>query len=220
MTRRIRRSPVEQREERRTAIVDAARRVLATGGFDAATIANIANEAGISTGTVYLYFTNRADLLAEVFRYASSHEAAAMTSAALGGTRVEQFRAAAETFVQRAFRGPLLAYALIAEPADPQVARERNRIRREFGNVFEQIIAAGVADGTFPPQDAHVRGAAVIGAINEAITEALDPATPVEPSDELAVSIVAAACATAGIAAPGRSRLPRQGDLMSGRCQE
>jgi len=212
VTRRIRRSPSEQREERRAAIVDAARRVLAAGGFEQATIAEIARKAGLSTGTVYLYFTNREDLLAEVYRYASSHEVAAMTSAALGGTPTVQFRAAAETFVRRAFRGQRLAYALIAEPADPVVTSERNRARREFGNVFKQIIAAGVADGSLPPQNAHVRGAAVIGAINEAIVEALDPATSVEPSEHLDADIVAAACATVGIAAADANGTPARND--------
>ncbi|WP_051580336.1 TetR/AcrR family transcriptional regulator [Pseudonocardia acaciae] len=210
MTGRVRRSPAEQRDERRPAIVDAARRVLARGGFERATIAAIAREAGISAGTVYLYFTNREDLLAEVYRYASSHEVAAMTSAALGDTPVHQFHAAAATFVERAFLGRRLAYALIAEPADRVVTRERNRARREFGAVFTEIIAAGVADGSFPPQNAHIRGAAVIGAINEAAVEALDPATDVEPSDELVADIVAAACATVGIPAPTRSATCRR----------
>lgn len=202
MTRRVRRrrSPSEQREERRAAIVDAARRVLAASGFEGATIARIAREAGISAGTVYLYFTDREDLLAEVYRYASSHEAAAMASAALGGAPPEQFRAAAKTFVERAFRGQRLAYALIGEPADPVVTRERNHVRREFGRVFEQIIADGVRDGSLPAQDSQVRGAAVIGAINEAVLEALDPTTIVEPSEEVVAEIVAAACATVGIA--------------------
>lgn len=212
MTRRVRRSPSEQREERRSAIVDAARRVLAAGGFEGATIAGIAREAGISTGTVYLYFADREDLLAEVYRYASSHEAAAMASAALGGAPAQRFRAAAQTFVERAFRGRRLAYALIAEPADPAVIKERNRARREFGNVFEQIIAAGVAEGSLPPQDAHVRGAAVIGAINEAIVEALDPAAAVEPSEHLVADIVAAACATVGIAAVDSTTTPLPND--------
>ncbi len=217
MTRRVRRSPSEQREERRAAIVDAARRVLAAGGFEEATIARIARKAEISTGAVYLYFTNREDLLAEVYRYASSHEAAAMTSAALGGTPPQQFQAAAQTFVERAFRGQRLAYALIAEPADPVVTNERNHARREFGNVFKQIIAAGVADGSFPPQNPHVRGAAVIGAINEAIIEALDPETTVEPSEALVADIVAAACATVGIAVPDPNRTSGSDDRSAPR---
>lgn len=201
MTPRVRRSPAEQREERRAAIVDAARRALAAGGFEAATIARIAREAGISTGTVYLYFTDRDDLLAEVYRYAASHEAAAMTSAALGGAPPQRFRAAAATFVERAFRGQRLAYALIAEPADRSVTKERSDARRVFSNVFEQIIAAGVSDNSLPPQNAHIRAAAVIGAINEATVEALDPATTIQPSEHLLAEIVALACAMVGIPA-------------------
>lgn len=207
--RQTRRSPAEQRDERRPAIVDAARRVLASGGFQAATIAGIARAAGISTGTIYLYFANRDDLLAEVYRYASSHEVAAMTSAATSaapiGTPAEQFRAAARTFVQRAFRGRALAYALIAEPADAAVIKERNAARRTFGAVFAEIITAGVADGSFSPQNPDIRGAAVIGAINEAAVPALDPTSSVEPSEELVNDIVDAACATVGIPPPDRA---------------
>jgi AcrR family transcriptional regulator len=130
VTKRVRRTPAEQREERRTAIVVAARRVLAEGGFDGASIARIAREAGMSAGAVYLYFTNREDLLGEVYRYAASHEIAAMMSAALGGSPAHRFRVATATFVERALRGRRLAYALIAEPADRVVIKERNSARR------------------------------------------------------------------------------------------
>lgn len=194
MTKR-RRSPREQREERRAAIVAAARRVLSSGGYAAASIAAIAKEASISTGTVYLYFDDRDDLLAAVYRYASSHEVAAMTSAALGSSPAEQFQTAVFTFVDRALRGASLAYALIAEPAGPTVVAERNKARRVFASVFERIITAGVDDGSLACANPQVCADMVIGGINEAIIEAIDPNIDVEPAAALVQDIVETAYA-------------------------
>ena len=49
-------------------IVEAASRLFATRGFEATTTAAIAEEAGIGTGTLYLYVTSKEDLLLAVFR--------------------------------------------------------------------------------------------------------------------------------------------------------
>jgi AcrR family transcriptional regulator len=47
---------------RTTAILEASRRVFAKKGFDAALVDDIAAEAGIAKGTVYLYFRSKLDI--------------------------------------------------------------------------------------------------------------------------------------------------------------
>jgi AcrR family transcriptional regulator len=54
---------------RTTEIVQAARRVIAESGFDDASMERIAAEAGISKGTIYLYFRNKEELLAQVAQH-------------------------------------------------------------------------------------------------------------------------------------------------------
>jgi AcrR family transcriptional regulator len=49
-------------------IVGSANRLFASQGFEATTTAAIAEEAGIGTGTLYLYVTSKEDLLVAVFR--------------------------------------------------------------------------------------------------------------------------------------------------------
>lgn len=57
-------------ETRRNELLDVALRVFASQGFDAATVDDIASEAGISKGTVYLYFPSKEAILDElVSRY-------------------------------------------------------------------------------------------------------------------------------------------------------
>ncbi len=52
---------------RRNQILDAAGKVFAEKGFHQATIKDIATEAGIADGTIYLYFDNKSALLPGVF---------------------------------------------------------------------------------------------------------------------------------------------------------
>lgn len=53
-----------QKTVRRDAILAAARKVFARKGYEGATIADIAKEAGVAAGTVYLYYASKTDLFA------------------------------------------------------------------------------------------------------------------------------------------------------------
>ena len=50
-------------DRRRTQILDAAARVFADRGYHRTTVRDVAREAGIADGTIYLYFTSKQDLL-------------------------------------------------------------------------------------------------------------------------------------------------------------
>jgi AcrR family transcriptional regulator len=56
-------------EYRRGEIVDAARAVFARRGFDGGTIDEVAREAGIAKGTVYLYFRSKPEIFRAVFEH-------------------------------------------------------------------------------------------------------------------------------------------------------
>jgi AcrR family transcriptional regulator len=60
--------PVEPEEDnaKRRQIVDGARRVFLTRGFDAASMADIAKAAGVSKGTLYVYFKDKDELFAAI----------------------------------------------------------------------------------------------------------------------------------------------------------
>src|SRR4029453_2350739 len=55
-------------EERRHAILEAALRVWAKRGFDGTSVAEVAREAGLTKGTLYLYFPGKRALLEEALR--------------------------------------------------------------------------------------------------------------------------------------------------------
>lgn len=52
-----------KKPDKREAIVEAARVLFTTEGYEATTIADVAKKAGVAVGTVYLYFKNKSELL-------------------------------------------------------------------------------------------------------------------------------------------------------------
>lgn len=54
----------QQKNVRRDAILAAARKVFASKSYEGATMADIAKEAGVAAGTVYLYYESKTDLFA------------------------------------------------------------------------------------------------------------------------------------------------------------
>ena len=50
-------------------ILEAAVRIFAKQGFHQSTVAQIAKEAGVADGTIYLYFKNKDDILVQFFSY-------------------------------------------------------------------------------------------------------------------------------------------------------
>ncbi|QLY32468.1 TetR/AcrR family transcriptional regulator [Nocardia huaxiensis] len=151
-------------------IVRAAMKVLSEQGFAGLSMATVAAEAGIATGTVYKNFSGKAELMAAVFREVVTREVATVAAAGSAGeTARERVTAAVETFAGRALKNPKLAYVLLAEPVDTAVDAERLRFRRAFAETFESAVAAGVANGQLPPQDPRTSATALVGAIGEVL---------------------------------------------------
>jgi AcrR family transcriptional regulator len=154
----------------RARIVEAAHGLIAERGYAGCSVALVADAAGVATGSVYRHFPDKGALFAEVFRTATQREVDAVAEAgAKPGSIDERVARAVETFARRALKSPRLAYALIAEPVDPQVEAERLVYRRAYRDIFAQVIADAVDAGELPAQDPEVSAAAVVGAMAEAL---------------------------------------------------
>lgn len=185
----------ERLADNRQRILLSARKLVAAGGFRAAQISAVAADAGLSTGSIYRYFPSKAELFVEVLGEAVRHEIDILGKVIRGpGTAGERLRAAVESFARRAFEGPFLAYAFIAEPAEPEVDAERIRARREFGKVFKVVLREGIASGDFPEQNLDVAAACIVGAFTEALIGPVGPAYSGEKQREQVIETISLFC--------------------------
>jgi len=168
---------MEQRiAQTRARILRATRQLVARGGFREAQMVAVASDAGVSTGLIYRYFPSKAELFVEVLTEATEAELVVLRRAAACQMPARaQLAAAIDAFVHRALAGPMLAYAFIAEPVDPEVDAERIRGRRRIGEIFANILREGIASGEFPAQDADVTAACIVGAFTEALVGPVAP---------------------------------------------
>src|SRR3954467_7126182 len=105
-----------RRAEVRDRVVRAALDLIRLGGYREASVAAVAEGAGVATGTVYRHFPSKAELFAEVFRVASQHEVDAVAEAMSGpGPAVDRVARGVEPFARRALRGRRLAGARAAQ---------------------------------------------------------------------------------------------------------
>ena len=167
--------PTERTEARRAAtrerIVSAALDQVAAGGYASAGVQTVAARAGGAVGPVYRHFPSKGDLFAEAFRRASQRELDVVVDVASpdGRPARERVAAAVEAFARRALAGPVLAYALLAEPVDPAVEAERLRFRTGYRDAFASVLDDGVRDGELRPHDTRTVAAALVGALAEAL---------------------------------------------------
>lgn len=149
---------------------------VAEGGFAALTMQALAEAAGIATGSLYRHFRSKGELAAEVFAVASQREVAALAETLGGpGNPAQRLTAGLERFAARAWDSRQLAFALIAEPVEPEVDEQRLRFREAYAALFAELLAEGVASGQFRAQPINLVAACLVGATAEVLVGPLSP---------------------------------------------
>jgi AcrR family transcriptional regulator len=170
----------------RERLLQAAQELIEEGGYAAASVAQVAERAGVASGTLYRHFESKEDLFVEVFRTVCSGEERAMRAVPTteGGPAADRLEEVLATFAERALRNPRLAWALIAEPVDPLVDAERLAYRSRYAAVIAEQLRAGIAAGELPEQDVDLTAAALVGGCGEALVGPLSPVAGERPRGE------------------------------------
>jgi AcrR family transcriptional regulator len=156
--------------DRRSIILSAATELVAEAGFQNAQVNQIAERAGVASGTLYRYFHSRNTLLTEVVAHVAQHEVNVVAGVAMGPeSSKELLRKCAWTFASRAIRGRQLGYAMVAEPVESEIEIERLKYRNKLMRTFQTIIDEGTRNGSFPKQDSEVSSACIVGSLFEAL---------------------------------------------------
>lgn len=159
--------------ERRNAILAAATRVIASGGLTGAATSAIAREAGVSNGSLFVYFDTKSALLNELYMLLKTEMAeAAFADAPASGPAVEQLRLTWTRWLRWATACPDKRRALAQlEVSDDITAGSRELVReayRPVAGLLERCRLGG------PMADVPISFVLVlIGAIADSTMDAL-----------------------------------------------
>ena len=157
--------------DKRERILDAAERIFARRGFFSARVSEIAREAGIADGTIYLYFKSKDELLISLFEHRMERVVTALQAAVAGGaTPQEKLVSFIRTHLELVRQSPELAEVLTVELRQSskfmkeQPGRKFGEFLRLLATVVEEGQASGAFDGSVPPP---IAARAIFGAIDE-----------------------------------------------------
>lgn len=161
----------DQRGDKRERILEAAVCVFAAKSYFTATVAEIAREAGVADGTIYLYFKSKDDLLISLFEERMGEINASMAAeVARHETPLEQLRAFIHHHLREVEERPELAEVLTVE------LRQSTKLMKEyeasaFGaylEILSSILERGQADGSMRQGvDPKAVRRAIFGALDE-----------------------------------------------------
>jgi TetR/AcrR family fatty acid metabolism transcriptional regulator len=135
------------RSEKRERILAAAERVFAEHGFFHARVSEIAREAKVADGTIYLYFKNKDDLLISLFESRMEHvtDELAAAIAAAPPDPAARLGAFVVTYTRLVVGNPALAEVLTVE------LRQSSKFMKEYQNPrfgdFLKLLAGIVSEG-------------------------------------------------------------------------
>ena len=170
--RRAPRSP--HTGDKRELILRAATKLFARRGFFNAQVADVAREAGIAAGTVYLYFRSKDDLLISIFER-TMHEALEAGRAALAGVSdpVERLRRLARLHLQRLGQDRDLAVVFQVELRQSTKFMERcsSTLLQDYLHAIRDAVADAQTAGRFRTDVSPTFAAKVLyGALDEMAT--------------------------------------------------
>ena len=155
-------------------ILAAAVRVFARQGYHGSTMATVAAEAGVATGTIYLYFERKQALLVTLFqRHLNEYLERSRPALAAAPAGVERLRLLAELHLAFFAENRALASVFqihLREP-DPVVAEGIRPSVAAYFDLIGEVIGEGVEAGTFSPDlDVRLARQVFFGALDETVT--------------------------------------------------
>lgn len=151
-------------------ILEAAIKVFARQGFHQSTVAQIAKEAGVADGTIYLYFKNKDDILVQFFNY--------KTKEVFGSFRKEVDRAdTSPNKLRYLVRRHLEEFQLNREMAIVYQVETHQNSRlaeaqiREMSQMYRDLISEIIEQGQ---QEGSIRKDLYVGLVKRFIIGAVD----------------------------------------------
>ena len=162
----------EDTRSKRQAIIEAARKIFAMKGYEDTTIAEIAEDAGIAVGTVYLYFGNKRDIYTSISLDWAASLAAAFEDPTIAELPIEQVPRA---MIEATFRichkdSDMMSLFQVDIQSEEEIQKHKaadELITRIIDNFFRQAIARG----QLAPFDTEMSTKIIFGMVHSVLFE-------------------------------------------------
>ncbi len=152
---------IVDKEAKKKLILDAALEVFISKGYHNVTVSDIARRAGISKGSLYVYFRSREELFRELFDYmARYHREHFLKKMASGLSAEEKVRDIIAYYVRSYDRREKFLYILIDYIAHNRASDERHFYKRTLADIYARfikevssVITEGIETGAFRTVD-------------------------------------------------------------------
>ncbi len=198
---------VQQREDTRRKILEAAAQVFSEKGFYGSVVDDIVKASGTSKGAVYFYFDSKEQIfLSLVDEYAATVAQQIQIAVLRSRGLVRQIEAMVATLV-RTFQGNrALAKIVLVDwaAAGTEFQGKRIALKTMLVEVLRGYLDRAVQDGRIAPQDTEMAAYLWIGAISEVVVRWLNTGKP-NPLDEVLVPLTRLLLGSVGLTASAAS---------------
>jgi len=152
--------------EKRQAIFDSTLKLIKEYGFHGTPMSQIAQEAGVATGTIYHYFTSKEELIIELFVYCKERiQKAIFKPDEINLLYADRFVAIWINFVKYYIRHPEVLSFLEQFSSSPFIKQVYAENSICFQDEVSRFLYSGVASGQIKPLDLNIISAAFLGTV-------------------------------------------------------
>ena len=171
----------QKKDAKRTAMMQAAVRVFADKGYQAATIRDIVDAAGVAVGTFYFYFPDKESLFIYLYEETAEFILKPIEQAIRGrATFPKKVAAGIEAYFNIGVYDPAIVHLLLlgGVGAVPALAEKRAEFRQSLVNIWQRPLDEALEKGVILDQNTRRSAEALVGAIDEVILNLLELADP------------------------------------------
>ena len=151
-------------------ILEAAIKVFARQGFYQSTIAQVAREAGVADGTIYLYFKNKDDILVQFFNYRTKQVFDRFRTAVnQADNSLDKLRSLIRLHLTEFQQDPNMA--VVYQVETHQNSRLAEAQIREMSQMYQDLVSEIVETGQ---QEGSIRKDLYVGLVKRFILGAVD----------------------------------------------